>query len=145
MIVIVHSLPPHACYKVFSQPFYASVEGWFTRKYPDSVFVHGELKEIPSLRLNLLRLCFRTAYVGLTTGFAIIFPYFNQVVGVAGSVIFWPVVVYFPVEMYLVQKDIGPRTSMSIVLRLYCSLTLIVMVFAFLGSVKGLIAAKLSV
>lgn len=104
--------------------------------------VRGEFKET---QLNLMRLCFRTAYVGLTTGLAIIFPYFNQVVGVAGSVVFWPVVVYFPVEMYLVQKDIVSWTSTSIVLRLYTSLTLIVMVFAFLGSVKGLIDAKLSV
>lgn len=143
--MIVRSLLPHACYQVFSQPFYASFERWFIRKYPESVFVHGELKEIPSLRLNLLRLCFRTAYVGLTTGFAIIFPYFNQVVGLGGSVIFWPVVIYFPVEMYLVQRDIGAWTSKSIILRLYCFLTLIVMVFAFLGSVKGLIDAKLSV
>ncbi|KAH6822828.1 amino acid permease 7 [Perilla frutescens var. hirtella] len=140
--VVVHLV---GGYQVFTQPLYASFERWFASNFPDSVFVHGELKEIPSLRLNLLRLCFRTAYVALTTGFAVMFPYFNQVVGVAGSVNFWPVVVYFPVEMYLVQKNIGPWTSTSIVLRLYCFLTLIVMVFAFIGSVKGLIDARFSV
>ncbi|KAH6767915.1 amino acid permease 7 [Perilla frutescens var. frutescens] len=140
--VVVHLV---GGYQVFTQPLYASFEGWFARNFPDSVFVHGEVKEIPILRLNLLRLCFRTAYVALTTGFAVVFPYFNQVVGVAGSVNFWPVVVYFPVEMYLVQKNIGPWTSTSIVLRLYCLVTLIVMVFALIGSVKGLIAARFSV
>ncbi|KAH6786162.1 amino acid permease 7 [Perilla frutescens var. hirtella] len=140
--VVVHLV---GGYQVFTQPLYASFERWFASNFPDSVFVHGELKEIPSLRLNLLRLCFRTAYVALTTGFAVVFPYFNQVVGVAGSVNFWPVVVYFPVEMYLVQKNIRPWTSTSIVLRLYCFVTLIVMVFAFIGSVKGLIDARFSV
>lgn len=121
--------------QVFAQPLYASFEGWLV-----GIFMSGEGKEVPSL----LRLCFRTVYVGFTTGVAIAFPYFNQVVGVAGSVVFWPVVVYFPVEMYLVQKNIGSRTIKSIVLRLYCSLIFFVMAFAFLGSVQGLIAAKLS-
>lgn len=125
--------------QMFTQPLFASVEGWLVSR-----LCRGEVKETASLRLNLLRLCFRIPYVGLTTGIAYLFPYFNEVVGVAGSIVFWPVVVYFPVEMYLVQKNVGTWTTKSLVLRLYSSLIFIVMVFAFLGSVQGLIAAKLS-
>ncbi|KAI3456752.1 hypothetical protein Pfo_013415 [Paulownia fortunei] len=137
--VVVHLV---GGYQVFSQPLYASIEKWFAKKFPNNRFVHGDLKEMPTLRLNLLRLCFRTAYVIFTTGFAMLFPYFNQVVGVAGSINFWPVVIYFPVEMYLVQKNIGPWTSKSIILRIYCFITLLVILFAFVGSIKGLITAR---
>ncbi|XP_051134986.1 probable amino acid permease 7 [Andrographis paniculata] len=131
-------------YQVFTQPMYASIEKFFTEKYPNSAFVHGQLKQMPGLRLNLMRLCLRTSYVGLTTGFSMLFPYFNQVVGVAGAVNFWPVVVYFPVEMYLAQKNIAPRTRKAILLRIYSFVTLAVILFAFVGSIKSLIAARFS-
>ncbi|CAI9787824.1 unnamed protein product [Fraxinus pennsylvanica] len=88
-------------YQVFSQPLFAITERWIIKKFPNCRTLHEDYnpKSIPGLRLNLLRLCFRTAYVAFTTGFAILFPYFNQVVGVAGAINFWPIVVYFPVEM----------------------------------------------
>ncbi|KAH6803286.1 amino acid permease 7 [Perilla frutescens var. frutescens] len=129
-------------YQVFSQPLYASVEKVFAKKFPNSGFVHNNLKQLPVLRLNLMRWCLRSAYVGFTTGFAMLFPYFNQIVGVAGAINFWPIVVYFPVEMYLVQKNVGPRTAKSIAFRVYCFATFIVILFAFVGSIKGLIAAR---
>lgn len=128
---------------MFTQPLYASIEQRIAQKFPDSSFVHGELKQIPAFRLNPLRLCLRTAYVVFTTTFSVLFPYFNQVVGVAGSINFWPIVIYFPVEMYLVQKDIGPWTWKSILLRVYCFITLIIIIFAFVGSVKGVISARI--
>lgn len=129
---------------MFSQPLYASIEKVFAKKYPNSRFVQRELKQLPVLRLNLMRLCLRTAYVVFTTGCAILFPYFNQIVGVAGAINFWPIVVYFPVEMYLVQKNIGPWTAKSIAFRIYCFATFIVILFAFVGSVKSLIEARFS-
>lgn len=139
--VVVHLV---GGYQVFSQPLFASVEQFFREKYPNSRFVTGDLKQISVLRLNPLSLCLRTAYVAFTTGFSILFPYFNQVVGVAGSINFWPIVVYFPVEMYLAQKHIERRTKRSVFLRMYCFVTLIVILFAFVGSIKGLIAARFS-
>ncbi|KAL2466998.1 putative amino acid permease 7 [Abeliophyllum distichum] len=133
-------------YQVFSQPLFAITERWITEKFPNCRTLHEDYipEPIPRLRLNLLRLCFRTSYVAFTTGFAMLFPYFNQVVGVAGAINFWPVVVYFPVEMYLVQKNIRPWTKKSIILRIYCFVTLLVILYAFVGSIKGLITARLS-
>ncbi|XP_022873377.1 probable amino acid permease 7 [Olea europaea var. sylvestris] len=133
-------------YQVYTQPLFENTERWIIKKFPDRKILHEDYtpKQIPRLRLNLLRLCFRTAYVALTTGFSTLFPYFNQVVGVAGAITFWPIVVYFPVEMYLVQKNIGPLTKKSIILRVYSFITLIVILYAFVGSVKGLITARLS-
>ncbi|CAA0814045.1 Probable amino acid permease 7 [Striga hermonthica] len=131
-------------YQVFSQPLYASIEKSFVEKFPNNRFVHYNLKEATVFRLNPMRMCLRTTYVAFTTGFAILFPYFNQVVGVAGAINFWPIVVYFPVEMYLVQKNIRPWTPKSILFRVYWFVTLIVILFAFVGSIKGLIVARFS-
>ncbi|KAK2971929.1 hypothetical protein RJ640_004949, partial [Escallonia rubra] len=102
-------------YQVFSQPQFAILERWFIQMFPNSGVVNHnhalKLPLLPTLRLNLLRLCLRTAYVASTTGIAIMFPYFNQVVAVAGAFTFWPLVIYFPVEMYFVQANVRPWTT----------------------------------
>ena len=126
------------------------MERWFAEKFPNSGFVTKnyalKLLALPTTRLNLLRLCFRTSYVALTTGIAIIFPYFNQVVAVAvavaGALTFWPLVIYFPVEMYIAQKNIRAWTCKWVVLRVYSVICLLVASFALAGSLEGLINAK---
>ncbi|XP_059666583.1 probable amino acid permease 7 [Cornus florida] len=135
-------------YQVYSQPLFALVDKWFAEKYPNSEFVNREytlkLPLLPSLRLNLLRLCFRTAYVASATGIAMIFPYFNDVLGVLGAINFWPLSIYFPVEMYFIQKNIGSWTTKWIVLQVFSIFCLLVTMFALVGSFEGLITAKLS-
>ena len=133
---------------MYSQPVFAFVERWFTRKFPDTVFVNKfyiiKLPLLPPLRINLLRICFRTTYVISTTGIALIFPYFNQVLGVLGALNFWPLAIYFPVEMYFVQKKIEAWTRKWIVLRMFSFVCLLVSIISLVGSVQGLISAKLS-
>ncbi|KAL1820866.1 hypothetical protein ACET3Z_015735 [Daucus carota] len=133
-------------YQVYSQPQFALAEKYFVEKFPDSVFVCKDfalkLPWLPSFRLNLLRLCFRTAYVVLTMTIGMIFPYFNQVVAVAGAFTYWPLVIYFPLEMYLVQKNIRPYTGKWIALRIYSVIVLLVAMFALVGSIEGLVSAK---
>ena len=131
---------------MFSQPLFADLERWISKKFPNSGFIHHNyiLKApwLPALRLNLLRLCFRTTYVAFITGIAIAFPYFNQVVGVAGSINFWPLIVYFPVEMYIAQTNIEAWTKKWILLRAFTFACLLVMLFALVGSIEGLIEAR---
>ncbi|KAL7248994.1 hypothetical protein ACSBR1_011209 [Camellia fascicularis] len=93
---------------------------------------------------NLLRLCFRTTYVASTTVIAMIFPYFNQVLGVLGALNFWPISIYFPVEMYFVQMNIGAWSTKWIALHAFSIVCLLVTMFALVGSIEGLISAKLS-
>lgn len=118
------------------------------KKLPDSRFVHKNYKIrlplIPEVQLNLLRLCFRTAYVGSTTALAILFPYFNQVLGVLGALNFWPLAIYFPVEMYLVQNNVRPWTGTWMLLQAFRVFCLLCTILAFIGSVEGLISSKLS-
>ncbi|KAI8007045.1 putative amino acid permease 7 [Camellia lanceoleosa] len=54
---------------------------------------------LPVFKLNVLQLCFRTTYVASTIGIALLFPYFNDVLGVLGALNFWPLAIYFPVEI----------------------------------------------
>ncbi|PON47223.1 Amino acid transporter, transmembrane domain containing protein [Parasponia andersonii] len=135
-------------YQIYSQPVFAVVERWFSRKYPNSRFVNKfysfKLPLLPLVQLNLLRLSFRTTYVVSTTGIAMLFPYFNQVLGVSGALSFWPMAIYFPVEMYFVQKKIQPWTRKWIVLRTFSFLCFLVTVMGVIGSLEGLVSAKFS-
>ncbi|KAG9455406.1 hypothetical protein H6P81_008310 [Aristolochia fimbriata] len=134
-------------YQVYSQPVFAGVERWVSEKYPESEFVNRfytvKAPFFPVYRVNPLRLCFRTAYVCFTTAIAIVFPYFNQVLGVLGSLNFWPLTIYFPVQMYFVQRRIGRWTEKWVVLQMFSVVCLLVSVVSLIGSVEGLITAKL--
>lgn len=72
------------------------------------------------------------------------FPYFNQVLGLLGSFGFWPMAVYFPVEMYFVQRKIVAWTKTWIVLQVFSAVCFILSIFAFVGSIEGVISAKMS-
>ncbi|RWW07370.1 hypothetical protein GW17_00029252 [Ensete ventricosum] len=131
----------------FANALFSFADRWVAKKFPNSRFVNGfymiQLPFLPPYRLNLFRLCFRTAYVATTTGLAMVFPYFNQVLGVLGSLNFWPLAIYFPVEMYFTQKKIGRWTNKWIVLRVFSAGCLLVSLFALIGSVEGLVSEKL--
>ncbi|KAJ9173843.1 hypothetical protein P3X46_016939 [Hevea brasiliensis] len=133
-------------YQIYSQPVFAFVEGWFAKKYPRSHFVNKfyplKLPLFPPLQMNLLRLCFRTAYVASTTAIAMAFPYFNQVLAVLGALNFWPLAIYFPVEMYFVQKKIRAWTAKWVVLRTFSLVCLLVSIMGLIGSIQGLMQAR---
>ena len=133
---------------MYSQPVFAFADRWFADKFPNSGFVNDfytiQLPFLPPYKLNPLRICFRTVYVISTTGIAMLFPYFNQVLGVLGALNFWPLAIYFPVEMYFVQRKIGAWTRKWVVLQSFSYGCLLVSVFALVGSLEGLFSEKLS-
>uniref|UniRef100_A0A6N2LA53 Amino acid transporter transmembrane domain-containing protein n=1 Tax=Salix viminalis TaxID=40686 RepID=A0A6N2LA53_SALVM len=135
-------------YQIYSQPVFAVTESWIARKYPDNRFLNKSLTHkfplLPGFQLNLLRLCFRTIYVISTTATAMMFPYFNQFIGLLGGFGFWPLTIYFPVEMYFKQKNIQAWTTKWIMLRAFSIIIFLVTAFALIGSVEGLISARLS-
>ncbi|KAH9652572.1 Aa trans domain-containing protein [Citrus sinensis] len=135
-------------YQVYSQPIFAHFEKWICEKFPENGFLNNEffLKPplMPAFRWNPLRLCFRTVYVVSVTAIAMSFPYFNQVLGVIGGVIFWPLTIYFPVEMYLKQMNIEAWTRKWVMLRVFSYVCFIVSTFGLVGSIQGIISAKLS-
>ncbi|KAF8043103.1 hypothetical protein BT93_A1449 [Corymbia citriodora subsp. variegata] len=143
--IIVHLV---GGYQMYSQPIFAAAERWFSSTHPNSIFVNKfytiNLPLVPAIQMNLFRLCFRTVFVISTTGIALVFPYFNSVLGVVGALNFWPLAIYFPVEMYLVQKKIGAWTRKWIVLQIFSFVCFLVTVLCFSGSIEALIRAKLS-
>ncbi|KDP36330.1 hypothetical protein JCGZ_09545 [Jatropha curcas] len=135
-------------YQVYTQPVFATVEKWFAERYPDNIFINRnfslKLPLLPAFKLNLFRMCFRTIYVMSTTAISMIFPYFNQVIGLLGALNFWPLTIYFPVEMYCRQRNIEAWTIKWIMLQAFSIGVFFLAAFGLVGCVEGLISAKLS-
>jgi len=130
--IVVHLV---GAYQVYCQPLFAFVEKWAAQRWPDSAYVTGEVEvPLPTRRckVNLFRATWRTAFVVATT------------VAFLGALGFWPLTVYFPVEMYVVQKKVprwSPRWLCLQMLSLGC---LVISVAAATGSIAG-IASDLKV
>ncbi|KAG8066537.1 hypothetical protein GUJ93_ZPchr0004g39522 [Zizania palustris] len=135
-------------YQMFSQQIFTFADRCFASSFPNSALVNKSyavriIPGVPRYKLNLQRLCFRTVYVASTTGLALVFPYFNEVLGVLGALVFWPLAIYLPVEMYCVQRRILPWTPRWAVLQAFSAVCFAVGTFAFVGSVEGVIRKRL--
>ncbi|KAF7831231.1 putative amino acid permease 7 isoform X1 [Senna tora] len=135
-------------YQIYSQPIYCGADKWCMRRFPNSVFMNKSFKVklplLPAFHFNLFRLCFRSVYVISTTILAILFPYFNQVLGVLGALNFWPLIVYFPVEMYFVQKQVQAWTTQWILFRAFSFFCFFISLVGLIGSLEGIVSEKLS-
>ncbi|KAJ6677915.1 hypothetical protein OIU85_008490 [Salix viminalis] len=125
------------------QPLFAFVEKWANQKWPESYFITKEFKiAVPGLgtyKLNLFRLVWRTLFVILTTVISMLLPFFNDVVGILGALGFWPLTVYFPVEMYIVQKKIPKWSTRWICLQMLSMACLVISLVAVAGSIAGVV------
>lgn len=130
-------------YQVYSQPVFAFIEQWFSYKCPNSRFINDLYGvHIPFYGLynvNFFRLVWRTAFVVSTTSIAILFPFFNDVLGILGAMNFWPLTVYFPVEMYIAHAKIKRWTTKWIFLQTLSFVCLLVSLTAAVGSLEGVI------
>ncbi|KAM3233558.1 hypothetical protein P3L10_018917 [Capsicum annuum] len=61
---------------------------------------------------NYFRMLWRTAHVIVTAVIAMIFPFVNAILGLIGAASFYPLTVYFPIEMHIAQKKI-PKYSFT--------------------------------
>ncbi|KAG7653734.1 Amino acid transporter transmembrane domain [Arabidopsis suecica] len=140
--IVLHLI---AAYQVFAQPIFQFVEKKCTKKWPESIFITSEhsmnIPLIGKCRVNLFRVLWRTSYVVLTTVVAMIFPFFNAILGLLGALAFWPLTVYFPVAMHIEQAKVKKYSLRWIGLKLLVSLCLIVSLLATIGSIVGLITS----
>ncbi|KAF2546353.1 hypothetical protein F2Q70_00019683 [Brassica cretica] len=136
-------LHSHGPFKVYVQPFFQFVESKCNKKWPESNFINKEYSlKIPLLgkfRVNHFRLVWRTNYVILTTFIAMIFPFFNSILGLLGALAFWPLTVYFPVAMHIAQTKVKKYSGRWLALNLLVLVCLIVSALAAVGSIVGLI------
>ena len=127
--------------QVFCQPLFAFIEKWSAKKWPKSDFVTTEYAiPIPFFgiyQLNLFRLVWRTIFVIMTTLISMFLPFFNAIVGILGAFGFWPLTVFFPIEMYISQKKIAPCTSRWFGLEIISVTRLFIFIAAVVGSFAG--------
>ncbi|XP_010911278.1 amino acid permease 3 [Elaeis guineensis] len=138
--IVIHLV---GAYQVYCQPLFAFVEKWALQTWPDSKFITKEV-EVPlgpsrCYRLNPLRLTWRTLFVICTTVISMLLPFFNDVVGLLGALGFWPLTVYFPVEMYIVQKKVPKWSTKWVCLQLLSMACLAISVAAAAGSIAGVV------
>ncbi|KAK2378217.1 hypothetical protein P8452_49739 [Trifolium repens] len=142
--IVVHLV---GSYQVYSQPLFGNAENWFRFKYPDSEFVNHtytvKLPLLPAFELNFLSLSFRTAYVVSTVVIAMIFPYFNQILGVLGSISFWPLTIYFPVEIYLSRSNTDAWTAKWVMLQTFNVVGFVFGLFTLVGCIRGIVTEKI--
>lgn len=138
--IVIHLI---GAYQVYCQPLFAFVESYASQKFPTCDFVNKTI-EIPvpgfnMYRLNLFRLVWRTIFVIVCTLVSMLLPFFNDVVGLLGALGFWPLTVYFPVEMYIVQKRIPKWSHKWICLQLLSVVCLGITIAAAAGSIAGIV------
>ena len=135
--IIVHLV---GAYQVFCQPIFAFLERRAAGAWPDSAFIGRELRVGP-LAISLFRLTWRSAFVCFTTVVAMLLPFFGDVAGLLGAVSFWPLTVYFPVEMYIKQRRVPRGSTMWVCLQMLSVTCLFVSIAAAAGSIADVVNA----
>jgi amino acid permease len=135
--IVIHIV---GAYQVYAQPVFAFVEKRVIKKWPK---INKEYKiPIPGFHpynLNLFRLIWRTIFVITTTFISMLIPFFNDVLGLLGAVGFWPLTVYFPVEMYIRQRKVPTWSYKWICMQILSVVCLIVSIVAAVGSVASIV------
>jgi amino acid permease len=133
--VVVHLV---GAYQVYCQPIFAFVETWAAARWPNAMFITCEHPVASGkLRVNMFRLTWRSAFVVVSTVLAIIMPFFNDILGFLGAIGFWPLTVYYPVEMYIRQRKIHKYTTRWLALQSLSLLCFLVSLAAAVGSIQG--------
>ncbi|KAF5188314.1 Amino acid permease [Thalictrum thalictroides] len=140
--IIIHLV---GAYQVFAQPIFAFFEDSIVSKWPENTFFQtGWTIRVPftksrSLSIIPAKIILRSVFIIFTTIVSMLFPFFNEILGLLGAASFWPLTVYFPITMHLSQRKIArgaPRWFLLQGLSLVC---LVVCFAAMTGSVVGLI------
>ncbi|XP_057469387.1 amino acid permease 3-like [Actinidia eriantha] len=138
--IVIHLV---GAYQVYCQPLFAFIEKNAAEWFPESDFITKEIKiPIPGFKpfpLNLFRLVWRTIFVVITTVISMLMPFFNDVVGILGAFGFWPLTVYFPVEMYIAQKEIPKWSTRWLCLQILSVSCLCISIAAAAGSFAGVV------
>lgn len=133
--------------QVLIQPVYRIIELWASSKWPESRFITHEYpighvffgnKKITLLSINLFRLTWRTIFVVMVTVVALALPFFTDMLALMGAVGYWPIVVYFPVEMHIAQNKIGRRTMKWMRLQFLSLMCFLLSLAAASGAIQGL-------
>ncbi|CAK8570209.1 unnamed protein product [Lathyrus sativus] len=133
--IIIHMV---GAYQVMAQPFFRIIEIGANTTWPESNFIN---KDYPismcniTINMNLFRLIWRTIFVIIATVLAMAMPFFNEVLSLLGALGFGPLVVFFPVQMHIAQKNIKVLSLKWCALQLLNCLCLFISLVAIVASI----------
>ncbi|KAF0891762.1 hypothetical protein E2562_010956 [Oryza meyeriana var. granulata] len=141
--VVVHLV---GTYQVVAQPVFAFLDRRAAAAaWPGSALLGRKrvVVRVGSLALEVspFRLAWRTAFVCVTTAASTLLPFFGAMVGLIGAASFWPLTVYFPVEMYIAQRRVPRGSARWLSLQTLSAGCLVVSVAASAGSIAGVVEA----
>ncbi|KAL1310287.1 hypothetical protein HN51_052923 [Arachis hypogaea] len=138
VFIIVHIL---GAYQVLIQPFYHIVELLVSQRWASSNFINKEyfvgIGKI-QFSINLFRLIWRTIFVVVASVLAMAMPFFNDMLALLGAIGFWPLAVYFPIQMIIVKRNIRKGTMPWIGLQSLSLVCMIVSIAAACAAIHGL-------
>ncbi|GAV69712.1 Aa_trans domain-containing protein [Cephalotus follicularis] len=130
-------------YQVFCQPIFGFVERQCNKRWPENKFISTEygilIPRYGVYNINIFRLVWRTAYVIVTAVIAMLFPFFNDFLGLIGAASFWPLTVYLPIEMFIARSKLPKYSFRWTWLKILSWTCLIVSLIAATGSIEGLV------
>nr|XP_020174359.1 amino acid permease 3-like [Aegilops tauschii subsp. strangulata] len=88
--------------------------------------------------VNMFRLAWRTAFVDVSMVLAILLPFFNDILGLLGVLGFWPLTIYFPMEMYIRQIKVKRSSWKWVALQTLSFVCFAVTVGVTVESVQGI-------
>lgn len=141
LFVVVHLV---GAYQVFAQPVFRVVEFWAAKKWAKSGFVNTDhqvsvVGNKVRFNVNFFKVGWRTSFVAVASVIAMALPFFTDILALLGAVEYWPIVVYFPVEMHIKQNNIAKGTKKWIALQLLSLMCLLVSVASAAGAIQGLL------
>ncbi|CAL0333012.1 unnamed protein product [Lupinus luteus] len=98
---------------VICQPIFGIVETLAGKRWPDSSFIKREYHmRICNIKfsINIFRLVWRTMFVVVVTVLAMAMPFFNEMLALLGAMAFWPLVIYFPIQVVIAKEKVKKGT-----------------------------------
>ncbi|XP_058785203.1 amino acid permease 8-like isoform X2 [Vicia villosa] len=136
--IIIHMV---GAYQVLAQPLFRIVEMGANMKWPRSSFINKEYANKIcsfSFNINMFRLIWRTIFVIMATVMAMAMPFFNEFLSLLGAFGFWPLVIFFPIQMHISQKQINKFSLKWCVLQLLSFVCFMISACAGIGAVHGI-------
>lgn len=117
------------------------VESCVAKPYPNLINSSKTLKlgNKFKIKINFFVIIWRTFFVVTTTVLAIVMPFFNDIVGFLGSIGFWPMTIYFPIEMYIKSRRIPVFSAKWIWMQSLSVVCFIISVSSVCASVEGIV------
>ncbi|QHN87647.1 Amino acid permease [Arachis hypogaea] len=138
VFIVIHLL---GAYQVLCQPIYGVVETLAKQQWPSSTFIMEEFSMSigkVKLNINLFRLVWRTVFVVVVTILAMAMPFFNEILALLGATAYWPLGIYFPVEMFIAKQKLKKRTFQWIGLQTLNAIFMLLAIAVACAAIHGL-------